>query len=108
MPISVERLTLATEALHRAAEGNHRVHGYAQPAMLLIPADGAPHLLVMPQGCPQDDHLRALVRRTRATAIALTGEVWMSEPGIRPETLLHMPMDDLARPRKTLNAGKPS
>jgi len=98
MPISVERLTLATEILHHAAEDNHLVHGHTLPALMLIPTDGAPHLCVLPQGLPQDDHLRDLVRHVGATAIALTGEVWVSEPGIRPETLLRMPLDDLARP----------
>jgi hypothetical protein len=65
---------------------------------MLIPAAGTPHLLVIPEGLPPGDHLRTLVRDARATAIALTGEAWLSTPGIRPETLLHIPLDDLARP----------
>jgi hypothetical protein len=99
MSISAERLTLATEGLHRAAESTHRAFGYAAPALLLIPADGAPTLAVIPEGLPGDDQLRAFVQRAGATAIALTGEAWVSTPGIRPATLRGMPLDDLPRPK---------
>lgn len=98
MPITREQLARAAENLHSAAEGNHRLNGQADPAMVFLAADGTGELRVWPGGPPPAPVLAAIARRIGAEAIALTCEAWISLPGLSPEAMATLSFDDLPRP----------
>jgi hypothetical protein len=104
MPITREQLARAAENLHSAAEGNHRLNGLAAPAMVFPAADGTGELMVMPDGPPPGPVLAAIARRIGAVGIAWTCEVWISHPGLTPETMASLPFVDMPLPVDDPNA----
>jgi hypothetical protein len=69
------------ETMHKSAEENHRVHGRALRAVLLVPAHGR-SVIVMPQGepyaVPVTQMLARIARDSRVVAAVATGEVWIT------------------------------
>ena len=103
MTISRERLHQATCALHAAAEQAHRTDGVATMAALFVPPEGPAHFYYFPEGLPAAEVLAAIVRDSGAAGIAVTGEVWESEPGIPGTILVDMAFDDMPLPANDPN-----
>ena len=102
--VSRERLYRATCAMHDAAEQAHRTEGVATMAALFVPPQGPAVFCHFPEGLPPAEVLAAIVRDTGAAGIAVTGEVWESEPGIPGTVLIDMAFDDMPRPANDPNA----
>jgi hypothetical protein len=96
--ISRERLHQAACALHDDAEQTHRADGVATMAALFVPPEGPAVFCHFPEGLPPAEVLAAIVRDTGAAGIAVTGEVWESEPGIPGTILVDMAFDDMLLP----------
>lgn len=104
MTISRDRLYQATCVLHAAAEDAHRTDGIAAMAALFVPPEGPAQFYFFPEGLPPAEVLAALVRDVGAAGIAVTGEVWESEPGIPGTILVDMAFDDMPLPANDPNA----
>jgi hypothetical protein len=102
--VSRERLHQAACALHDAAEQAHRTDGVAMMAALFVPPEGPAVFCHFPEGLPPAEVLAAIVRDTGAAGIAVTGEVWESEPGIPGTILVDMAFDDMPLPANDPNA----
>jgi hypothetical protein len=101
--ISKDLLHRAACRVHAAAENNHLLSGYAAPLLVAIPASGPETLILLPQGLAPQPVLEQIARETRAVAFVFTSEAWVSLPGLSPEAIAALPLEDLPDPERDPN-----
>lgn len=98
MPITPEQLNTILTGLHTEAKRNFRRDGRVTPALLLIPHEGAPRLISMPDGLIDEDRIAEHAHAVRPAAILYSGESWLAPTTLAPAKAARLPFDDTPRP----------